>query len=119
MELKITSSRENKTIGRREIGFSVFSESGIKREALKAELCKALNASPSSTIIVRIDSSFGSKMSTGLAHSYQSEDALKRYENRGLLERLGIIQKEPKAAAPKAEAPAPAAPAKAEERKEA
>ena len=60
-----------------------------------------------------MDSGFGSKMSTGLAHSYGSEEELKRYENRGLLERLGIIVKEEK----KAAAPATAEAKKAEEKK--
>jgi ribosomal protein S24E len=107
MDLKITSNKENKTIGRKEITFTVFSDAAVKRDDLKAELCKSLNASPASTIIVRIDSSFGSKSSTGLAHSYATEEALKKYENRGLLERLGIVEKVVKAAA------APAAKAEA------
>lgn len=106
MDLKITSNKENKTIGRKEITFSVFSDTAVKRDDLKAELCKSLNASPNSTIVVRIDSSFGSKTSTGIAHSYATEEALKKYENRGLLERLGIIEKVAKvAAAPAAKAP--------------
>ncbi len=105
MDLNITSNKDNKTIGRKEIEFSVFADSGVKRDDLKAELCKKLNLSPNSTIIVRIDSGFGSKMSTGIAHSYASEEALKKYENRGLLERLGIIQKEAKAAAAPAAKP--------------
>jgi ribosomal protein S24E len=107
MDLNITSNKENKTIGRKEIEFSVFTDSGVKRDALKAELCKKLNISPASTIVVRIDSGFGSKMSTGIAHSYASEDDLKRYESRRLLERLGVVQKqEKKAAAPAAAKPA-------------
>ncbi len=107
MELKITSTKENKTIGRKEIEFSLFSDKPVKREEAKAELCKTLNASPAATIVVRVDSSFGSKMCTGLAHSYKSEEDLKRYENRGLLERLGVVQKqEKKAAAPAAKAEA-------------
>jgi ribosomal protein S24E len=108
MELKITSTQENKTIGRKEIIFSVFSEKSVKNEEVKVELCKSLNASPNTTIIVRVDSGFGSKMSTGVAHTYKTEADLKRYENRGLLERLGIIEKAEKKAA---------APAKAEEKK--
>jgi ribosomal protein S24E len=109
MELKIISKTENKTIGRTEIEFSVFSDSQVKRDEVKAELCKSMNASPNSTIIVSVNSGFGSRMNTGTAHSYRNEDDLKRYENKGLLERLGIIQKEEKkkaapAAAPKAEA---------------
>jgi len=99
MELSIISNKENRTIGRKEIAFSVFADSGVKRDDVKAELCKKLNASPTSTIIVRIDSSFGSKMSTGTAHSYENEATLKKYESRRLLERLGVVQKVAKAAA--------------------
>ena len=87
-------------IGRKEIEFSVFARRGVKRDELKAELCKKLNISPASTIIVRIDSGFGSKMSTGIAHSYANEETLKKYESRRLLERLGVVQKEAKAAPP-------------------
>ena len=105
MDLKITSTKENKVLGRKEIGFSVFSDTGVKRDDLKAELCKTLNISPSATIVVRIDTSFGSRMSTGIAHSYANEEALKKYENRGMLERLGIVQKEAKAAAAPAAKP--------------
>ncbi|MDE1865304.1 MAG: hypothetical protein KGH94_01535 [Candidatus Micrarchaeota archaeon] len=108
MELKILSNKENKTIGRKEVEFSVFSETAIKRDELKAELCKSLNASPNSTIIVGVNSSFGSKMSTGTAHSYKSEEDLKRYENRGLLERLGIVEKEAKKAGASAPVQKPA-----------
>jgi ribosomal protein S24E len=105
MDLKITSNKENKTIGRKEITFSVTSDAAIKRDELKAELCKSLNASPASTIIVKINSGFGSRTSTGTAHSYPTEESLKVYENRGLLERLGIIEKVAKvAAAPAAKA---------------
>ena len=110
MDLNITSNKENKTIGRKEIEFSVFADAGVKRDELKAELCKKLNVSPTSTIVVRIDPSYGSKMSTGIAHSYQSEEALKKYESRRLLERLGVVQKAEKAAA------APAAKAEAKKK---
>ena len=65
MELKILSNKENKTIGRKEITFSVFDEAGVKRDAVKTEICKSLNLSPNTTIVVKIDSGFGSKMSTG------------------------------------------------------
>lgn len=103
MELSITSNTENKTLGRKEIEFSVFSDTAIKRDEVKTELCKKLSASPNSTIVVKINSRFGSKMSTGVAHAYQNEETLKRYENQGLLERLGIVAKaEKKAAAPAA-----------------
>jgi ribosomal protein S24E len=107
MDLNITSNKENKTIGRKEIEFSVVAEAAIKRDDLKAELCKKLNISPNSTIVVRIDSGFGSKTSTGIAHSYADEATLKKYESRRLLERLGVVEKVAKAApAPAAKAPA-------------
>jgi ribosomal protein S24E len=105
MDLSITSNKENKTIGRKEIEFSVFADAGVKRDDLKAELCKKLNISPASTIVVRIDSGFGSKMSTGIAHSYNDEATLKKYESRRLLERLGVVEKVAKAAAAPAAKP--------------
>ena len=109
MDLNIVSNKENKTIKRKEIEFSVFTDTGIKRADLKAELCKKLNISPQATIVVKMESGFGSKSATGVAHSYESEEDLKRYESRRLLERLGVVAKEEK----KAAAPAAAKPAEA------
>jgi small subunit ribosomal protein S24e len=104
MELNVISTHDNKAIGRKEIEFSVLDVSGTKRDAVKVELCKKANLDPKATIIVRINNSFGSMATTGTAHSYTSEEALKRYESRHLLERLGIV---PKAA--NANAPSPSA----------
>jgi small subunit ribosomal protein S24e len=111
MELRVISTKENKTVGRKEIEFSLVAEAGAKRDAIKAELCKKENLDPKATIIISINNSFGSMTSNGIAHSYQSEAALKRYESRHLLQRFGIIPKDNAKSAQPAAAPA-AAPVK-------
>lgn len=93
MDLNIISTHENKAIGRKEIEFSLMLSSGAKRADIKTELCKKANLDPKATIIVRMDNGFGSTSSNGIAHSYQSEGELKRFESRPLLERLGIVEK--------------------------
>lgn len=90
MELKINSNNENKLLGRREITFSVEQDSSTpsKKDIVK-EVCKKLNLSPESTIIVKIDQGFGTKQSSGLAHSYESKAAMEKSEPKHLLTRLG------------------------------
>ncbi len=89
MELKILSNNENRLLNRKEIEFSVDQESSTaNRTDLTKELCKKLNLSPESTLIVRIDQGFGKKESRGMAHSYQTKEALERYEPKHILERI-------------------------------
>jgi small subunit ribosomal protein S24e len=89
MELRITSDKENRMLNRREIGFTVSQDnSTMSRNDITKEICKKLNLDPGSTIIVRIDQGFGAKESSGIAHSYENADALKRYEPEHLLARI-------------------------------
>lgn len=88
MELKIISDNENRLLNRREISLTVEHEKGTPRkEDLARELCRKLNLSPESTIIVRMGQGFGRKESTALAYSYKTKELLERYEPKHLLAR--------------------------------
>jgi small subunit ribosomal protein S24e len=85
MELKILSNNENKLLGRKEITFSVEQEgSTANRTELTKELCKRLNLHPESTVIVSISQTFGTRQSTGTAHSYSDKETLAKYEKMTL-----------------------------------
>jgi small subunit ribosomal protein S24e len=107
MDLKIISNTENKAFGRKEIMFSITqSGSTSKRAEVHAELCKALNLKPESTIIVKIDQSFGSKEISAVAHSYETKELMDRYEPRYLLDRVtGQKRKHASGGGKKSEAP--------------
>lgn len=89
MDLKIVKERVNAPIGnRKEITFEASYEGRTAtNEELKVELCKKLNISPASTLIVKIDQQYGSRNCTGIAHSYQNEEDMKRIEPKHLLKR--------------------------------
>ncbi|MDE1870967.1 MAG: hypothetical protein KGI06_01880 [Candidatus Micrarchaeota archaeon] len=109
MELKILSNIENTFLKRKEITFSVDQNgSTASRAELKKEICKRLNLSPESTIVVKVDQGFGHKESTGTVHSYQSRELMERSEPEHIIARSGMGQK-------KQEAPAPPEQPKAEE----
>ena len=89
MEVKITSSTENKLLNRKEIEFEAVQDgSTASRVELTKEICKKLSLHPDSTIIVRINQGFGSKESTGIAHSYASKEMLEKYEPKKLVARM-------------------------------
>jgi ribosomal protein S24E len=90
MELVINSENDNKLLNSKEIKFSVQQDGAatIKKEELAKEICKKLNLNPEATIVVRIDQGFGSKESTGIAHSYKNKEMLKKYEPAHLLKRI-------------------------------
>ncbi|MGI0100846.1 MAG: 30S ribosomal protein S24e [Candidatus Micrarchaeaceae archaeon] len=89
MELEIISKKENVLFKRKEILFSIEGSAGTtRRNDVKAEICKRLNLSPEYTIVVRIDQGFGSKKSTGVAHSYDSKETMETYEQKHVLARV-------------------------------
>lgn len=118
MEINVSKDSNNPVIGRREIWFSITQEDRTpSKDDAKKELCKKLNLSPESTIIVRLDQEFGTRMSRALAHSYPSAEALKKFEQEHLFERE--VKKAKKAAAAgSGEAVQAAAPETKEEKKE-
>jgi small subunit ribosomal protein S24e len=105
MDVKVLSSRENKVMGRKELEFVVVSESSPRSDEVRAELCKSNGISPELMVVVRIDSQYGSRTSRGIAHAYETKEALMRFESKHILKRLGLIEagasKGEKAKAPK------------------
>src|SRR5437016_6312857 len=96
MKIEIVSDTENNLLKRKEIRFSIMEDNGtVKKSDALAELSKSLNLSPESTIIVRLDQSFGARQCFGVAHSYKTREELERIEPKYLLSRGK--PKEPKA----------------------
>jgi small subunit ribosomal protein S24e len=105
MEVKVTSNKENALLERREIKFMIDQDGATsRRDDVKRELCKMLNLSPDSTIVVSINQGFGGKECSGTAHSYKDSKALEKYERKYLLDRVSKSAK--KGGAAKEEAPA-------------
>ncbi len=78
MELEIISDKENKMLERREITFRAGNEGRTPSVVeIKQALCKKLGISPDSTEIIKVDQGFGSRESTGLAHSYSKQEGMK------------------------------------------
>ncbi len=114
MEVSILSDTNNPMMDRREIAFSVVQDDRTSsKDEIKQELCKKMNLSPESTIIVEVKQEFGMKRSSGMAHSYKTKEQMERSEPRYLIARL--TKKGKKEAAPKEE---PKKEEKKEEKKE-
>lgn len=112
MELSITSNKENKLLGRREIEFNVVQDGSTpSKNDIKAELCKKLNLDPESVIVVKLDQSTGVKQGHGFAHAYPSKEMIEKLEPLYLVNRMKGIKG---AQAPKEKK---AAPAKKDEKK--
>lgn len=89
MEVKIISNNENKLLNRREISFVVEEQTKTanKEEILK-EVCKKLSLNPEATIVIKVNQGFGKKESSGVVHSYDKKETLKKYEPEYMLTRL-------------------------------
>ncbi|MFI5412469.1 MAG: 30S ribosomal protein S24e [Candidatus Micrarchaeales archaeon] len=123
MELEVINDIKNSVVGRREIEFYIMQDDKTPSiDEVKKEICKKLNLSPDSTVIVNVAQSFGTRRSKAMAHNYPSADLLKKFEHAYLFERTA---KKAKKAATKAAGGAAEAPkeekkeAKKEEKKEA
>ncbi|MGI0141765.1 MAG: 30S ribosomal protein S24e [Candidatus Micrarchaeales archaeon] len=87
MDIKIEKEIENKLLGRKEIMFSVSAKGKTpEKEHLKVEICKKLNLNPDLTVIVKIDSVYGSTENRVLAHNYATKEAMS-VEMKHLFER--------------------------------
>jgi small subunit ribosomal protein S24e len=89
MEIEIISDRTNALFDRREINFSVITDTATPSKAdLKKSLCSKLNLPPDSTAIVEIGQLFGSKKCVCFAHSYKQKSEMERREPKHLFKRL-------------------------------
>ena len=89
MEIKVIEEMDNKLLGRKEITFlATYEDRTVSIDEAKTEICKKLGLKPENTVINRIDQKFGLKQSEIRAYSYQSKEAMDRYERKYLTKRL-------------------------------
>ncbi len=115
MELKILEERPNPLLKRTEYRFEVAhgTQATPKREEVRAELAKAIKAPKDRVVIERMHARYGTAVSLGEAHAYQTKEAALATARAHILIRNGLKekpQKGPAGAAEAAAAPAPAPP---------
>lgn len=89
MNIHVISEVENKLFDRKEIVCSVtLDDRTLSKDEAKKELCKKMNLNPDSTIITRIDQSFGVKHCTLHAHTYTKSSDIEKFEKKHILARL-------------------------------
>jgi len=124
MEVQVLERRENPLLKRVEVSFKVVhpAEPTPTRDALRAELAKALKATKDVVIVDGAASSFGRFETRGYAKVYKTKEAALEIERKHILVRNGLAQAEkkekaaPKAAPAKRETKRPTAASKAEEK---
>lgn len=112
MDIKITEERANPLLQRKEYGFTVvFPGTGSpKREEVRAMLAEALKIPKDRLVVEWMHPSYGAPSSRGVAHAYDSKEALAKTVRSHIQIRNGLKAKEAKGPkAPAAEAPTPAA----------
>ncbi len=106
MDIDIISKKENKLLGRIEIGAAVSYEGVMpSRKEIKEAVCTKLGFNPENAAIRQIDTKFALKKAGVLVHAYQSKDKMMRTEPQHILVREGVAErkkKEKKKAAPAA-----------------
>lgn len=108
MEVEILEDNNNAVIGRREIGLSIIQEDRTpSKEEVKKEVCKKLNLSPDSTLVVKLEQSYGLRQSMAIVHSYPNAAAMKKFERSYLFERHEKKNKKPAGGEAAAAAPTP------------
>ncbi|MEM2121863.1 MAG: hypothetical protein QXU20_04370 [Candidatus Woesearchaeota archaeon] len=94
MEFKILEKRDTRLLKRVYVKAKItFDGKTPSREEVKSELSKFLGVNPNVMIIKKIRKVFGLKEVVVEAHIYDSEDDLKKFEQKSLLIRAGIIKK--------------------------
>ena len=97
MEINVIENVDNKLLGRKEIQFlATYGDKTVSIDDAKTEICKKLGLKPENTVINRINQKFGLKQSEITAYSYQSKEAMERYERKYLSKRLEKKGKEKK-----------------------
>lgn len=90
MEIKVLDDVENKLLGRREIRFlATYDGKTVSTEEAKTDICKKIGLDPGNVVVNKIDQRFGLRQSIIKAYSYQSKEAMERYERKYLTKRLG------------------------------
>jgi len=111
LEIKILEDRANPLLHRHEYRFEIAHATVAtpKREEVRAEIAKMVNASKDRVIVERMHARFGTAVTQGDAHVYESADLVKKVVREHILVRHGLVEKAKKAPAA-AEAPKPEAP---------
>ncbi len=122
MEITIVEQRPNPLLHRAEVRFEVAHATAATptREEVRTELAKLVKAPKDRVIVERMRARFGTAVTRGDAHVYETAESAKSTERAHILVRNGLKEKPQKGApAPAAAAPeAPAAPAAPAEKKE-
>lgn len=118
MEIEITSKHENHLLKRFEVKFQANhpNEATPNRDAMRAEIAKAMSAKKDLVIIDWQRSDFGRTRTVGYAKVYASKDDAMKFERKPILVRMGLKAAEVKEKKEK-KAPAEKAPAAKKEEK--
>jgi len=108
LELRIIEERPNPLMKRTEYRFEVAhsTEATPSRDAVRAEVAKAVKVPKDRVIIERMNAKFGTAKTLGDAVAYQTKEAAEKTVREHILIRNGLKQKAEKAA-PGTEAAAP------------
>jgi len=109
MELEILTRRDNPLLKRTEVRFRVAhpKEGSPKREALREQLAKTLNATRDIVVVDFARSEFGRSTSQGYAKVYKSKEDALHTERKHILVRNGLLAAEVKEAKVRAAKPPP------------
>jgi len=92
MEVKISETRENRLLERKEIEASVYFEGPTpQRKEMKSAICGKIGANPELVVLRSVVNEFGVKRVNVSAHVYENLDVLKKNEPRHIQVREGII----------------------------
>lgn len=88
IEVKIIDERENKLIGRKEIKFQLDYDKPPTRKEIKDKLMEVLGVQNHRLLVVRrMRNVFGLPRSIGLAHLYENEERLRKFEPAHIIKR--------------------------------
>jgi small subunit ribosomal protein S24e len=95
MEFKVLEKKDLRLMKRIYARVKVdFEGKTPSRDELKSELSKFLGTNSNLMIIKKIRKVFGLKQVVAEVHIYDNEEALKRFEQKSLLVKEGILKKE-------------------------
>jgi len=119
MEIQVLDRRENALLKRVEVTFKVVhkAEPTPTRDALRAELAKALNATKDIVIVDGAASTFGRYETRGYAKVYKTMEQALSVERKHILIRNKLVEAEAKPAEGAPKPQKPAAPVKKEQPK--
>ncbi|VVB75273.1 30S ribosomal protein S24e [uncultured archaeon] len=106
MELKITGTKQNNLLNRKEVTAEVHEKTIPSRQQVREKMSAMLNTKPEDIAVVKTDTKFGSSKAIIFARVYASNEALKKTEPKYVRERN--FGKEKKAEAASGEAAPPA-----------